>query len=231
MPLLIEARLTAFVIARARSTLSRILKNLSAAIHNLVHTSASQRLDYESLMALSNSSRLDAIHAIDRLSYRLASSSRSSVASSASKESSSSRRRHHRSSSSTISPQQSEGRLRKTLHETPGEEKSRNRQKLSKEEHRSSSSPSSGHRGHSRKTSGASRSPVQNRLSLATMSSGSTRLGEVPEGKRRLRYTTTDSSSEEYNVTPVYPLRPYYSVQPEVKEKSFWSMFRRRTGE
>ncbi|KAH8887455.1 hypothetical protein GQ53DRAFT_809130 [Thozetella sp. PMI_491] len=217
--------------AHAKSALGRILKKLKAAIHNLLHSSSSnQHLDFESLMALSNSSRIDAISTIDQLSQRLG-SSRSSVASVASKGSSPSRHKRHHSSSSVASSKGSEARLRKSSRETSKEGKPKSSQKLTKGESKPLGSPKSDRRTHSRSTSGASTSRAQNRLSMATISSDSTRLGEVPEGKRRLRYMATDSSSEEYNITAVYPLRPYYPPQPEVKEKRFWGLFRRRSGE
>lgn len=61
---------------------------------------------------------------------------------------------------------------------------------------------------------------AQNRLSLMSFTSDSTKLGEIPERKWRPRYyVSIDTSSEEYNVPPLYPLRPY---RPEPREKSFW---------
>ncbi|KAK0720491.1 hypothetical protein B0H67DRAFT_192203 [Lasiosphaeris hirsuta] len=61
---------------------------------------------------------------------------------------------------------------------------------------------------------------AQNRLSLMSFASDSTKLGEIPERKWRPRYyVSIDTSAEEYNVAPLYPLRPY---RPEPREKSFW---------
>lgn len=74
-----------------------------------------------------------------------------------------------------------------------------------------------------------------NRISIMSFSSDSTKLGEIPQRKwqpshRSLYITTTGSPSEEeedeYNIKPVFPLKPY---TVEVKEKGrFWGLFARR---
>lgn len=72
------------------------------------------------------------------------------------------------------------------------------------------------------------------RYSLMTVSSGSTRLGEIPERKWQRgggggggeAYDDWDGREDEYNAPVVYPLRPY---QPVVKERRFLGLFRRGT--
>ncbi|KAK0742287.1 hypothetical protein B0T21DRAFT_282757 [Apiosordaria backusii] len=75
-----------------------------------------------------------------------------------------------------------------------------------------------------------------NRISIMSFSSDSTKLGEIPQRKwqpshRSLYITTTGSPSEEeedeeYNIRPVFPLKPY---TVEVKERGrFWGLFARR---
>ena len=171
--------------------------------------------------------------AIDQLSHRLGSSSRTSVATWTSKSSSRSRHRHHHSSSSDASSTRRGDRPAQRSHRSTREVRAGSGHSSRQSERRDSPVPRAiegGRRSHDRTTSSSSRTALQNRLSLATVSSGSTRLGEIPERRRRLRYTTTDSSSAEYNVAPVYPLRPYYltKYEPKEKEKGFWGFFRRR---
>ncbi|RSL38603.1 hypothetical protein BHE90_012370 [Fusarium euwallaceae] len=62
--------------APARSALRRIVKKLTTALANVVHALGGhehQPVDYESLMALSNGSSLDAIRAMNDLSSRVGS--------------------------------------------------------------------------------------------------------------------------------------------------------------
>lgn len=70
------------------------------------------------------------------------------------------------------------------------------------------------------------RPSMMDRFSLMTISSGSTRLGEIPEQKWRRGggYEDWDERGEEYSAPIVYPLRPY---QPVVKERRFLGLFRR----
>lgn len=73
---------------------------------------------------------------------------------------------------------------------------------------------------------------VPNRLSLASIATDSTKLGEIPERKWTSRHTrrrNSDSSLDEsdyYNVAPVFPLKPY---ETPVKERRFFGLFRRRS--
>ncbi|RSL46290.1 hypothetical protein CEP54_013926 [Fusarium duplospermum] len=62
--------------APARSALRRVVKKLTTALANVVHALGGhehQPVDYESLMALSNGSSLDAIRAMNDLSSRVGS--------------------------------------------------------------------------------------------------------------------------------------------------------------
>jgi len=61
----------------------------------------------------------------------------------------------------------------------------------------------------------------ENRISIASFASDSTKLGEIPDRKPRSRYyTPATPGSDEYNVPPLYPLRPY-KVEAS-REKGFW---------
>ncbi|KAK4104985.1 hypothetical protein N658DRAFT_418743 [Parathielavia hyrcaniae] len=70
---------------------------------------------------------------------------------------------------------------------------------------------------------------VPNRISILSFSSDSTKLGEIPERKWRsvMHYSLTDPNGDEYNVPPVFPLKPY---TVEVRERRFLGFFRRRKG-
>ncbi|KAK3373715.1 hypothetical protein B0T24DRAFT_679124 [Lasiosphaeria ovina] len=235
--------------APAVSALGRILKKLRAAIANLLRFSSTKQgldLDYQSLMSLSNSSRVDAIKAIDRLSRRLDSPSRSSVVTSSSKTSSSpsasSRHKRHSSSSPDEAPRKSKTASPES---TPKKASSSSSSKdgkavgKPKPESRAKNPPAEKSRpaaktSHRRTGSGEKRAPppappetappLPNRISFISISTDSTKLGEIPERKLRRRYPAADSSSDEYNVAPMYPLKPYTT---EVKERRFWGMFGR----
>ncbi len=222
---------------RARSALRRVLKRLTTAIANLLNMSKNETpvLDYESLLSLSNASRVDAIRAIDRLSHRLGSTpSRSSVASSSS--SSSKHKRHHSSSSSaSASSTRTASRDKSRPKGSPREQKSSGgldkkagpKPRVAKEKSPAPPTPAGSRSGnHSRGGSGSSKTAVANRISLVSISTDSTRLGEIPERKWRRRYDY-DTSSEDYNVSPVYPLKPYRP--PEVKGRRFWRLLRRQS--
>jgi len=63
-----------------------------------------------------------------------------------------------------------------------------------------------------------------------TISTDSTKLGEIPERKWRRRedhyYSYDDSSSSEYNAPTAYPLKPYKTPVP-TKKTGFFGLFRR----
>lgn len=73
---------------------------------------------------------------------------------------------------------------------------------------------------------------LMRRFSIVSISSASTKLGEIPE-RRWDRRRTNDGwagpggiggSLDEYSAPTVYPLKPY---QPVVKERRFMGLFRR----
>ncbi|EJT76275.1 hypothetical protein GGTG_06196 [Gaeumannomyces tritici R3-111a-1] len=76
---------------------------------------------------------------------------------------------------------------------------------------------------------------VANRMSMMTVSSVSTKLGEIPE-RRRLQRVHGSSAAEsgsgegsEYNVPPTYPLKPYRTPPgSRAKNSGFWGLFSRR---
>ncbi|KAL8376348.1 hypothetical protein RB595_007438 [Gaeumannomyces hyphopodioides] len=76
---------------------------------------------------------------------------------------------------------------------------------------------------------------VANRMSMMTISSVSTKLGEIPE-RRRLQRAHGSSAAEsgsgegsEYNVMPTYPLKPYRTPPgSRAKNGGFWGLFSRR---
>jgi hypothetical protein len=74
-----------------------------------------------------------------------------------------------------------------------------------------------------REDSGTQRPGVPNRISMVSILTDSTNLGEIPERKWPARHVN-NSSSEDYNCQPIYPLKLY---KPEVKERRFWGLFRR----
>ncbi len=191
-------------------------------------------LDYQSLMSLSNASRIDAIRAFDQLSHRLrspSSSSRGSLASSSSPprrrtpKHGGRRRPSGDGSSSTASssepPTPSPTRLSKSS--------SRQTERSAKEGIDRKETAAAGGRP-SQSAGGSSRTAVENRISLLSISTDSTKLGEIPARKLRSRRHDADyydsASDEYYNVAPTYPLKPYRP--PEVRERRFWGFLRRQ---
>jgi hypothetical protein len=73
----------------------------------------------------------------------------------------------------------------------------------------------------------APKSAWANRISIMSFSSGSTKLGEIPPRKWQstMQYTATDLDGNEYNVRPMFPLKPY---TVEAKERRFWGLFSRK---
>ncbi|KAK3378191.1 hypothetical protein B0H63DRAFT_239924 [Podospora didyma] len=219
----------------AMSALGQILKNIRTGMSRFLQFSGKKQsldLDYESLMSLSNASRIEAIKTINRLSRRLDSPARSVVSSSKSSalpSASPSRKKRHTSSGTVsskkskdaVSRGQSSSRKTGPIKETQATDKKTPKRLLPP----AKPAPKSQNRfgGDEQRAS-----PIANRVSLISMSSGSTQLGEIPERRWRGRYTTIDSSSEEYNIPPLYPLKPYTT---EVKEMRFWGMFGRRRGD
>ncbi|KAH0441599.1 hypothetical protein CcaCcLH18_01859 [Colletotrichum camelliae] len=164
----------------------------------------SPTIDYRSLRSLSNSSRLDAVKTINDLSRRLSSTSLKSKSSSGSSKKS---KRHTRVQPPNKEVRPKHGRSTKGKANRPEELEVRV------------------------PLPALTASPVvvpqykpDKRVSMATMSSGSTKLGEVGPRKLRRRQSDNSAISDEYTVSPTYPLRPYH---PETKRKRLWGLFGR----
>lgn len=233
---------------KSLSALGRVIQKLNAAIANLMRTASKSQgaaLDYQSLMSLSNSSRLQAIKTFDQLSRRLDSkSSRSSVASTTSSKSSrtsrssSSKASKSTSSSKSSSASKSSGSgkretktSKKHVHADRRDPRTRGHERMSERPLRlemSIATPLLDSMDHSLEPSASSslrrRPSFANRFSLISMSSDSTRLGEIPERKWHRRHEISGGGLEEYNTPVMYPVRPY---QPQVKERRFLGLFRR----
>ncbi|KAL2019978.1 hypothetical protein VTK56DRAFT_8978 [Thermocarpiscus australiensis] len=233
--------------ARAISALDRILKKLRGAIANLLRLSSKKDgldLDYESLMFLSNASRVEAVKAIESLSRRLGSPSRSSVRSSPSSKASPSVR--HKCGS------QSKGRS-STPNPSKGgraQDSPRKRPPSATKEGKATSGQQKSNTGRSRTSpkplspppvrvsppqSGSpdkATAPAPKRISIMSFSSDSTKLGEIPQRKwQSVHHTTNDPEGDEYDVHAVFPLRPYRTEVKTVKERGFlWLFGRRREG-
>ncbi|KAK4229823.1 hypothetical protein QBC38DRAFT_358599 [Podospora fimiseda] len=251
---------------RAISAVDRILESLKNAIKNLLRVSGrsqSPDIDYDSLLSLSNASRVDAIKAIDSLSRRLNTPSRSSLASTSSKasskKSSSSSSRHKKRSKSEGSrpplksiecgggspPKQLQSSKKEVspsaaLVTPPPKKLSTSKNSTAPAPTLSAThspppptpppKPSELHLSpqyhlpiHLRQMSSSPKPGTGNRISMMSFSSDSTKLGEIPQRKWRSVYmsTTEDATceSDEYNVKPTFPLKPY---TVEVKERRFW---------
>lgn len=66
---------------------------------------------------------------------------------------------------------------------------------------------------------------------MMSVSSNSTKLGEIPEHKWRPNHNNLAAisySSDEYNVAPAYPLKPYLVREPKVKPGFFGGLFGRK---
>ncbi|KAL1851409.1 hypothetical protein Daus18300_012520 [Diaporthe australafricana] len=233
---------------KSLSALGRVIQKLNAAIANLMRTASKNQgaaLDYQSLMSLSNSSRLQAIKTFDQLSRRLDSkSSRSSVASTTSSKSSRTSKSSSSKASKSTSSSKSSGASgssgsgrhktktsKKHAHADRKDPRPRDHERVSERPLRlqmSIATPLLDSMDHSLEHSASStlrrRPSFANRFSLISMSSDSTRLGEIPERKLYRRHDTSGGGLEEYNTPVMYPVRPY---QPQVKERRFLGLFRR----
>ncbi|KAL2133562.1 hypothetical protein VTI74DRAFT_2174 [Chaetomium olivicolor] len=225
---------------RAITALDLVLKGLRKAITNLLRLSSKKDgldLDYESLMSLSNASRVSAIKAINGLSRRLGGPSRSSVASASSGKTPPNRSSHHQRKPSSKTrnpppkPSKETGRQPSPSNKPPVAAK---KVKTAGKRYREGSSPppfkSPGRHAPVRisRTMSANPKPPEaaapRRISILSFSSDSTKLGEIPQRKWQsvMRYTETDPDGDEYHVTPTFPLKPY---TVEVRERRFWGLF------
>ncbi|KAH7141176.1 hypothetical protein B0J13DRAFT_52528 [Dactylonectria estremocensis] len=191
--------------AASRSALRQVARRLTAALAEVVSRIGGRRppaVDYNSLLALSKVSSLDAVRTINDLSSRV-SSRTSSVSSQRSTVSRGRpRSRRHR--------QQSEGHVRPSM--SGGGRRSKSKRSKSKKPASQSSrqhlrQPSRNHR-----VVTASRN--ENRISILTMSSDSTKLGEI---RRR-------QSKQALAAKATYPIDLYPHVE-EMGRKKWWKLF------
>lgn len=157
-------------------------------------------IDYQSLKTLSNSSRVDAVKAINDLSRRLSTPSLKSSSSKSSKK--------HKHPKRMLAAD-SKSKLKDS--EAP----ERNLLKSAAEANETETKPG--------EPSYTQHLKAEKRMSMATMSSGSTKLGEIAPNKLRRRLSEKPASTDQFSVAPTYPLRPYH--QPEVKRKRLWGLF------
>ncbi|KAH9435453.1 hypothetical protein MCOR02_004389 [Pyricularia oryzae] len=214
----------------SRGVIRKTVKKLKAAISGLMQSSKDQQpfLDYESLQRLSNSSRVDAVSAIDQLSQRLGNAtSRNSLVSSTSV---GDRKRH-----STRSDKSSHVLLNGTEKKSPktGVRSQLNDQRRSGSRSRSRPRYRSKERCSptNQRHSGASVASRADRLSMMSSSTDSTKLGEVSDRRRLRRQNTISNDSDSSgcypaHVRPTYPLKPYPS--PEPRSRTIWRLFGRR---
>lgn len=90
-------------------------------------------------------------------------------------------------------------------------------------------SPSRGRTAQLRATATTAAAP--NRISMMSVSSNSTKIGEIPEHKWRPHHNNLAAitySSDEYNVAPSYPLKPYLVPPPKHKPSFFGGLFGRK---
>ncbi|KAH9236916.1 hypothetical protein K456DRAFT_1475681 [Colletotrichum gloeosporioides 23] len=189
--------------AAARSSLKRIIKRLTSAMTRLLRVmtrTQTPAIDYRSLRSLSNSSRLDAVRTINDLSRRLSSTSLKSKSSKKSK-------RH-----TTIIPPNKEVRPK---HGRSTKGKFNRPEELEVREPMPALIAS---------TFVVPQNSPDRRVSMATMSSGSTKLGEVRPRKLHRKQSDNSADSDVYSMPPTYPLRPYH---PETKRKRLWGLFGR----
>ncbi|KAF4968566.1 hypothetical protein FZEAL_10374 [Fusarium zealandicum] len=191
--------------APARSALRRIVKKLTTALADAVHSLGGHErrpVNYESLLALSNGSSLDAVRTINDLSGRVGSttgsSSRGSVVSRGRQ-----KYRHHGKPTETRSQRRSEGQ--------PKRDKTRSKKPASRRGTRSADR-------HRQPSSIPEASGARNRISIVTMSSDSTKLGEVRRRLSKQRPLDRDEKIVSY---------PLYSCHAEETQsrKKWWKPF------
>lgn len=249
--------------AKARSALGKVLKRLNAAIANLMRLASKSPdplMDYQSLMSLSCSSRVQTIKAFDRLSRRLESSnggsSRGSAVSAATSSGSKASKTTSKTTSSSSASRGDNGRrhgkkssaLPKKPQPGTGDRRTTGTYESSSRREREAGPPrletsiptpmldmvmTSGSERRDASPLGR-RASLMRRFSIMSISSASTKLGEIPERRWHRRGPDDDDdwagggvgmgSLDEYSAPTVYPLRPY---QPVVKEKKFMGLFRR----
>lgn len=231
-------------IAVSKSRLRRITGSLKAALISILHMSKTQQpvIDYGSLSALSNASRIDAIRTMDDLSQRLHKPSSTSLKSTRSKKSTSSESKPHsnrRSSGKKIVSEQHQASTRKDYNH----QKTAPRDPLRDHVHsptsgRASSKPDKppkppAHRAAAEKKPGKLIKPkmdyeelvANQRVSYISISSDSTKLGEIPyRGSRLFKHPPRDAG-DSINQRATFPLYTYQAPQQE-KVGLFRRLFR-----
>lgn len=192
-------------IAASRSALRRVVRKLKAALGEVIGSLGGGRppiVDYNSLLALSNGSSLEAVRTINELSSRVSSrassiSSRRSMVSRGRPRS----RRHH---------QQSDGQVKSRKSDNGRRSKS----ERSKSKNYASQSPRRRLRKSSQSHHTLAASGNENRISILTTSSDSTKLGEI---RRR-------QSRQGIAARATYPVHLYPEEEGKGRKK-WWKLF------
>ncbi|RDL40377.1 uncharacterized protein BP5553_00356 [Venustampulla echinocandica] len=239
----------------SRSALSKILTRLTTGFLSIIErfsTGKSTPSDYQALLDLSDTTRSETINTFDRLSKRLSASSL--VPAGTSKASTSRpRTRHHNGVERSAVKHSGHGRARSApnLSTTPlgpataaGWIRPRHTKKRTSSSSKSDSLPSSPNPKRpvralpapplpqqAAKPTHHSQTPrrvplqKQNRQSIMSFASDSTKLGEIPEHKWTTRPAVFESGDIGFPVTPYYPIKQW---QEPVKQRSrFMRLFKR----
>ncbi|EFX01166.1 hypothetical protein CMQ_6108 [Grosmannia clavigera kw1407] len=211
-----------YVAGHARSALRRIIRRLQDVLTKLLGSrkaAGGPRVDYGSLCSLSEASRMRAVETIDALSVRLG-----NIGVPLDKQSKGTASKGARGGcgreKAQPARQRTKSRSSKRQHDEKGP--ATRRKEADGKRHRDKKRPDS-HGGQQ----GAERG--DKRISRVSASSGSTRLGFIPEHKWAQSDETGVAEDEGYyNVRPTYPLRPYHTPPEKVeRRKGFWSFLRR----
>lgn len=231
------------LVAMSRSKLRGITRKIKAALVNILHLAKTQQpaIDYNALTTLSNASRIDAIRTMDDLSQRLQRPSHASLRSSSSKSSATSKSRSRKHGKRHSSEQEEvpsvDTRKRPTAQKSEGRSKGRESSRRSSSDSQSPICPPPDLQIKSKpaapdvvtkrapgklvKQSPHQETVVHNRISYVSISSDSTKLGEIPyRGSRLVRHHDSDGASISQQAT--YPL---YTYKPAHHEKT--GLFRR----
>ncbi|CVK97228.1 uncharacterized protein FMAN_11394 [Fusarium mangiferae] len=205
--------------APARSALRRIVRKLTNTLADVVrsfHDPKGQPINCESLLALSTGSSLDAVRAMNDLSTRVGSTSSSSSRGSIVSRGRQRSRRHSQKTGAKSKRRSTEERSNKR-------DKTRGK-KSTTHSHTHSRRRTSSDRRHYQHGS-TSRHSLEikgphNRVSIVTIASDSTKLGEI---RRRF---SKQMPLEEYENMAAYPLYAYHAQEAPVRKK-WWNPFRR----
>ncbi|KAL3607117.1 hypothetical protein FPOAC2_02092 [Fusarium poae] len=192
--------------APARSALRRIVKKLTTTLTSIVsHDGKRQPVRYESLLALSNGSSIEAVRTMNDLSSRVGSRSTISQSSVVSRGRQRSHRHDHKARNKSQKLPDTKDRKRHSGHQQQSS--------VSRHRHRHRHGSSKGRRSSDKPT-------PHNRVSILTMSSDSTKLGEI---RRRI---SKQRPVEGYENMAAYPLYSYHNQVVKARKK-WWNPFRR----